>query len=77
MRKKILQQISSIVNQVILFYSISFFIYVFLFYFISFSFFYLNETIGYVVLDIDKNLSKNALELLRGLKGTRKVRMLY
>ena len=36
-----------------------------------------NETIGYVVLDIDKNLSKNALELLRGVKGTRKVRMLY
>ena len=36
-----------------------------------------NETIGYVVLDIDKNLSKNALELLKKVKATIKVRMLY
>jgi D-3-phosphoglycerate dehydrogenase len=36
-----------------------------------------NETIGYVVLDVNKNLSKNALELLRKVKGTIKVRMLY
>lgn len=36
-----------------------------------------NESIGYVVLDLDKSLSKNALELLKGVKGTRKVRMLY
>jgi len=36
-----------------------------------------NEHIGYVVLDLDKSLSKNAIELLRGVKGTRKVRMLY
>lgn len=36
-----------------------------------------NESIGYVVLDLDKSLSKNAIELLRGVKGTRKVRMLY
>jgi D-3-phosphoglycerate dehydrogenase / 2-oxoglutarate reductase len=36
-----------------------------------------NDSTGYVVLDIDKNLSKNAIELLRGVKGTRKVRMLY
>ena len=36
-----------------------------------------NETIGYVVLDIDKNLSKNAIDLLRKVKETIKVRMLY
>ena len=36
-----------------------------------------NDKIGYVVLDIDKNLSKNALELLKKVKGTIKVRMLY
>ncbi len=36
-----------------------------------------NETIGYVVLDVDKHLSKNALELLRDVKETIKVRMLY
>jgi D-3-phosphoglycerate dehydrogenase len=36
-----------------------------------------NESTGYVVLDLDKNLSKNAMELLKGVKGTRKVRVLY
>lgn len=36
-----------------------------------------NDTIGYVVLDVNKNLSKNALELLRQVKATIKVRMLY
>lgn len=36
-----------------------------------------NDEIGYVVLDIDKNLSKNASDLLRKVKGTIKVRMLY
>jgi len=36
-----------------------------------------NEEIGYVVLDVDKNLSKNALELLKKVKETIKVRMLY
>ncbi len=35
------------------------------------------EAIGYVVLDLDKSLSKNAMELLKGVKGTRKVRVLY
>ncbi len=35
-----------------------------------------NET-GYVVLDVDKSLSKNAIELLKGVKGTKRVRMLY
>ncbi|MEP6711410.1 MAG: phosphoglycerate dehydrogenase [Ferruginibacter sp.] len=36
-----------------------------------------NELIGYVVLDIDKSLSKNAIELMRSVKETIKVRMLY
>jgi D-3-phosphoglycerate dehydrogenase len=36
-----------------------------------------NEEIGYVVLDVDKSLSQNALELLRNVKQTLKVRLLY
>jgi D-3-phosphoglycerate dehydrogenase len=36
-----------------------------------------NEAIGYVVLDVDKGLSKNAIDLLRQVKETIKVRMLY
>jgi D-3-phosphoglycerate dehydrogenase / 2-oxoglutarate reductase len=36
-----------------------------------------NEDIGYVVLDVDKKLSKQALELLKEVKETIKVRMLY
>ena len=36
-----------------------------------------NDEIGYVVLDVDKNISRNALELLRKVKATIKVRMLY
>ncbi len=36
-----------------------------------------NDSIGYVVLDVDKHLSKNALELLKKVKATIKVRMLY
>jgi D-3-phosphoglycerate dehydrogenase / 2-oxoglutarate reductase len=36
-----------------------------------------NDTIGYVVLDVDKSISKNAMELLKSVKGTRRVRMLY
>lgn len=36
-----------------------------------------NEDIGYVVLDIDKKLSKTALELLKEVKETIKVRLLY
>ncbi|MEY3542140.1 MAG: phosphoglycerate dehydrogenase, partial [Bacteroidota bacterium] len=36
-----------------------------------------NDEIGYVVLDIDKKLSKNAVELLKQVKGTLKVRLLY
>ena len=36
-----------------------------------------NDDIGYVVLDVDKKLSKQALELLKEVKETIKVRMLY
>ena len=36
-----------------------------------------NDEIGYVVLDVDKGLSKEALELLRNVKNTIKVRLLY
>lgn len=36
-----------------------------------------NEDIGYVVLDVDKKLSNKAIELLRDVKETIKVRMLY
>ncbi|MBN8861138.1 MAG: phosphoglycerate dehydrogenase [Sphingobacteriales bacterium] len=36
-----------------------------------------NDNIGYVVLDVDKHLSKEALELLKGIKETIKARMLY
>lgn len=36
-----------------------------------------NEEIGYVVLDVDKQLSNKALHLLREVKETIKVRMLY
>jgi D-3-phosphoglycerate dehydrogenase len=36
-----------------------------------------NDDIGYVVLDVDKQLSQQALELLKEVKSTIKVRMLY
>ncbi len=36
-----------------------------------------NEDIGYVVLDVDKKLSSQALQLLKEVKATIKVRMLY
>jgi D-3-phosphoglycerate dehydrogenase len=36
-----------------------------------------NEEIGYVVLDVDKKLSAQALELLRAVKSTIKTRLLY
>ena len=36
-----------------------------------------NDEIGYVVLDIDKKLSKNAVDLLKKVKGSLKVRLLY
>ena len=36
-----------------------------------------NDLIGYVVLDIDKKLSDKALQVLKAVKGSIKVRMLY
>lgn len=36
-----------------------------------------NDSIGYVVLDVDKKLSKQALELLKDVKETIKIRLLY
>jgi D-3-phosphoglycerate dehydrogenase len=36
-----------------------------------------NDKVGYVVLDVDKKLSSQALQLLRELKDTIKVRLLY
>lgn len=36
-----------------------------------------NDDIGYVVLDVDKKLSSQALQLLKEVKATIKVRMLY
>jgi D-3-phosphoglycerate dehydrogenase / 2-oxoglutarate reductase len=36
-----------------------------------------NESIGYVVLDVDKNISTNALQLLRKVDETIKVRVVY
>lgn len=36
-----------------------------------------NSQIGYVVLDVDKRLSTQAMSLLKEVKGTIKVRMLY
>ncbi len=36
-----------------------------------------NDEIGYVVLDVDKKISAQALELLKGVKETIKVRMVY
>ena len=36
-----------------------------------------NEEIGYVVLDVDSKLSKQALALLKEVKETIRVRLLY
>ncbi|HVF45935.1 MAG TPA: phosphoglycerate dehydrogenase [Pyrinomonadaceae bacterium] len=36
-----------------------------------------NEEIGYVILDVDSKISKEAFEILRGIKGTVKARMVY
>jgi D-3-phosphoglycerate dehydrogenase len=36
-----------------------------------------NDEIGYVVLDVDKKLSSTAFELLKKVKQTIKVRLLY
>jgi D-3-phosphoglycerate dehydrogenase len=36
-----------------------------------------NDEIGYVVLDVDSKLSKQALSLLKEVKDTIRVRLLY
>ena len=36
-----------------------------------------NDEVGYVVLDVDKKLSSDAFQLLRDVKGTLRVRLLY
>jgi len=36
-----------------------------------------NEAVGYVVLDVDQQLSSEAYDILKGVKGTIKVRLLY
>ena len=36
-----------------------------------------NESIGYVILDIDRSLSDKALEIIKGIKGTIRTRMVY
>lgn len=36
-----------------------------------------NDEVGYVVLDLDKKLSKQAFDILKAVKGTMKVRLLY
>jgi D-3-phosphoglycerate dehydrogenase len=36
-----------------------------------------NETIGYVILDVDSRISKEAFEIVKGIKGTVKARMVY
>jgi len=36
-----------------------------------------NEEIGYVILDVDMQLSKAAFELLKDVSGTIKTRMVY
>jgi D-3-phosphoglycerate dehydrogenase len=36
-----------------------------------------NDEIGYVILDVDQELSKDALEVLRDVKGTLKARIVF
>ena len=36
-----------------------------------------NDEIGYVILDVDSKLSKQAFELLRDVDGTVRARMVY
>ncbi|HEX3101452.1 MAG TPA: phosphoglycerate dehydrogenase, partial [Pyrinomonadaceae bacterium] len=36
-----------------------------------------NEDIGYVILDVDSKISQEALEILKGIKGTIKARLVY
>jgi D-3-phosphoglycerate dehydrogenase len=36
-----------------------------------------NERIGYVILDVDSNISQEAFEILKGVKGTIRARLVY
>ena len=36
-----------------------------------------NDAIGYVILDVDSRISTEAFEILKGIKGTVKARMVY
>ncbi len=36
-----------------------------------------NDAIGYVILDVDSRISREAFEILKGIKGTIKARMVY
>jgi D-3-phosphoglycerate dehydrogenase len=36
-----------------------------------------NDDIGYVILDVDSKISKEAFEILKGITGTVKARMIY
>ncbi|MGB7207036.1 MAG: phosphoglycerate dehydrogenase, partial [Pyrinomonadaceae bacterium] len=36
-----------------------------------------NDDIGYVILDVDTKISKEAFEILKDIKGTVKARMIY
>ena len=36
-----------------------------------------NETIGYVILDVDSRISTEAFEIVKGIRGTVKARMVY
>jgi D-3-phosphoglycerate dehydrogenase len=36
-----------------------------------------NEEIGYVILDVDSEVSREAFEILKGIRGTIKARMVY
>jgi D-3-phosphoglycerate dehydrogenase len=36
-----------------------------------------NDEVGYVVLDLDQKLSRKAADILKNVKGTMKVRLLY
>jgi D-3-phosphoglycerate dehydrogenase len=36
-----------------------------------------NTDIGYVILDVESKISKEAFEILKGIKGTLRARMVY
>ena len=36
-----------------------------------------NEKVGYVILDIDRDISKKALQIIKEIEGTIRTRMVY